>query len=97
MPHTATATAATGTPAALPTDKELVLKVIPMPGDTNVNGDIFGGWVMSQVDLAGCVLPMRLAQGRIDRGSGFFRWLHDESTPVVLGNNIGFYENIFKP
>ena len=43
-------------PATLPTDKELVLKVIPMPADTNGNGDIFGGWVMAQVDLAGSVL-----------------------------------------
>jgi len=50
---------------ALPTDKELVLKVVPMPGDCNANGDIFGGWVMSQVDLAGCVLAMRLAGGRM--------------------------------
>ena len=33
----------------LPTDKELVLKVIPMPADCNANGDIFGGWVMAQV------------------------------------------------
>ena len=46
---------------ALPTDKELVLKVIPMPADTNGNGDIFGGWVMAQVDLAGAVLPARVA------------------------------------
>ena len=44
-------------PTALPTDRELVLKVIPMPGDCNANGDIFGGWVMAQVDLAGAVLP----------------------------------------
>ena len=36
----------------LPTDEELVLKVIPMPADSNANGDIFGGWVMAQVDLA---------------------------------------------
>lgn len=50
---------------ALPTDKELVLKVVPMPGDCNANGDIFGGWVMAQVDLAGSVLPARLAQGRL--------------------------------
>lgn len=57
--------AASSSDVVLPTDKELVLKVIPMPADTNVNGDIFGGWVMSQVDLAGCILPMRLAQGRI--------------------------------
>ena len=52
-------------PAALPTDKELVLKVIPMPADTNGNGDIFGGWVMAQVDLAGSVLPARWIQGRM--------------------------------
>ena len=49
---------------ALPTDKELVLKVIPMPGDCNANGDIFGGWVMAQVDLAGAVIPARYTQGR---------------------------------
>ncbi|HEX5805854.1 MAG TPA: acyl-CoA thioesterase [Macromonas sp.] len=48
-----------------PTDKELVLKVFPMPADTNHNGDIFGGWLMSQVDLAGGVLPMRLVKGKI--------------------------------
>ena len=49
----------------LPTDKELVLKVIPMPADCNANGDIFGGWVMAQVDLAGSVVPARYAQGRM--------------------------------
>ena len=52
-------------PASLPTDKELVLKVIPMPADCNANGDIFGGWVMAQVDLAGSVLPARHVEGRI--------------------------------
>jgi acyl-CoA thioesterase YciA len=50
---------------ALPTDKELVLKVIPMPADSNANGDIFGGWVMAQVDLAGSVIPARYAKGRM--------------------------------
>ncbi len=49
----------------LPTDKELVLKVIPMPGDCNANGDIFGGWVMAQVDLAGSVVPARYVDGRM--------------------------------
>jgi acyl-CoA thioesterase YciA len=49
----------------LPTHKELVLKVIPLPGDSNANGDIFGGWVMAQVDLAGSVLPARHAKGRM--------------------------------
>ena len=49
----------------LPTDEELVLKVIPMPADCNANGDIFGGWVMAQVDLAGAVIPARYAKGRM--------------------------------
>ena len=49
----------------LPTDKELVLKMITMPADVNANGDIFGGWVMAQVDLAGAVLPARHVDGRM--------------------------------
>ena len=52
-------------PAPPPSSKELVLKVIPMPADTNGNGDIFGGWVMAQVDLAGSVLPARVIRGRM--------------------------------
>lgn len=52
-------------PATPPSDKELVLKVIPMPADTNGNGDIFGGWVMAQVDLAGSVIPARIIRGRM--------------------------------
>ncbi|WP_407069285.1 acyl-CoA thioesterase [Leptothrix ochracea] len=54
-----------GDPTGLPTDMNLVLRVMPMPADANPNGDIFGGWIMAQVDLAGAVLPMRLARGRI--------------------------------
>ncbi len=41
------------------------MKVIPMPADCNANGDIFGGWVMAQVDLAGSVIPARYAAGRM--------------------------------
>jgi acyl-CoA thioesterase YciA len=52
-------------PATPPSSKELVLKVIPMPADTNGNGDIFGGWVMAQVDLAGSILPARIIRGRM--------------------------------
>jgi acyl-CoA thioesterase YciA len=51
--------------SCVPSDMELVLKVIPMPADCNANGDIFGGWVMAQVDLAGSVLPARHVQGRM--------------------------------
>ena len=56
---------AAGANVNLPADRELVLKVIPMPSDCNVNGDIFGGWVMSHVDLAGAVLPARYVDGRM--------------------------------
>lgn len=49
----------------LPLDEQLVLKVIPMPRDCNINGDIFGGWVMAQVDLAGAVAAAPYAKGRM--------------------------------
>ncbi|MDR3371540.1 acyl-CoA thioesterase [Rhodoferax sp.] len=49
----------------LPTDEKLVLKVIPMPRDVNANGDIFGGWVMAQVDMAGAVIAATVAGGRM--------------------------------
>ena len=78
-------------PAALPTDKELVLKVIPMPADTNGNGDIFGGWVMAQVDLAGSVLPARLAQGRMATVAvNEFIFRH----PVRVGDILSLYASV---
>ncbi|MDR2990790.1 MAG: acyl-CoA thioesterase [Burkholderiaceae bacterium] len=49
----------------LPADHTLVLKVMPRPADANINGDIFGGWVMSWVDMAGGVLPARHTLGRM--------------------------------
>jgi acyl-CoA thioesterase YciA len=54
-----------GPKVELPTDKELVLKVVPMPADCNANGDIFGGWVMAQVDIAGSIIPARYTRGRM--------------------------------
>ena len=52
-------------PPRLPDGSDLVMRVMPLPADTNSNGDIFGGWLMAQVDLAGAVLPVRIAKGRI--------------------------------
>ena len=52
-------------PPSLSDGSQLVLRVLPLPADVNPNGDIFGGWIMAQVDLAGAVLPMRIAKGRI--------------------------------
>ncbi len=48
----------------LPSEKQPVLRIIPMPADTNAHGTIFGGWVMAQVDLAGSVAAYERAQGR---------------------------------
>ncbi|MCX9472835.1 acyl-CoA thioester hydrolase YciA [Vibrio cholerae] len=44
---------------------QLLLRTLAMPADTNANGDIFGGWIMSQLDLAGGILAKELSCGRI--------------------------------
>ncbi|WP_180682803.1 acyl-CoA thioesterase [Tepidicella baoligensis] len=74
-----------------PTDKTLVLKVIPMPADCNANGDIFGGWVMAQVDLAGSVLPARVAQGRLATVA-VNQFIFKQ--PVRVGDILSFYSSI---
>jgi acyl-CoA thioesterase YciA len=78
-------------PAASPSDKELVLKVIPMPADTNGNGDIFGGGVMAQVDLAGSVLPARLIRGRMATVA-VKEFIFKQ--PVRVGDILSFYSSI---
>ena len=49
----------------LPEEKQPALRVVPMPADANQHGDIFGGWIMSQVDIAGGTVAARLARGRV--------------------------------
>lgn len=44
---------------------EITIQTLAMPADTNANGDIFGGWLVSQMDLAAGVLAKKLAQGRV--------------------------------
>jgi len=77
--------------SSLPTDRELVLKVIPMPADCNANGDIFGGWVMAQVDLAGSVLPARVVGGRIATVA-VKEFIFKQ--PVRVGDLLSFYAHI---
>jgi acyl-CoA thioesterase YciA len=87
--HTAPSTA----PLALPTDRDLVMRVMPMPADANANGDIFGGWIMAQVDLAGAVLPARLAKGRIATvavNEFVFK------QPVSIGDLLSFYAEVVR-
>ena len=50
---------------ALPAGKIPALRVVPMPADSNHNGDIFGGWIMAQVDVAGGTVAGRVARGRV--------------------------------
>lgn len=67
---------------------ELSLQTIAMPADANFNGDIFGGWLVSQMDLAGAVFAQRLARGRVATvaidGMSFLR-------PVPIGSVISCY------
>lgn len=75
----------------LPTDQELVLKVVPMPADCNANGDIFGGWVMAQVDVAGSILPARYVPARMATvavNEFIFK------QPVRVGDILSFFAKI---
>jgi acyl-CoA thioesterase YciA len=78
-------------PTALPADKELALRVIPMPSDANFNGDIFGGWIMAQVDLAGSVLPVRIAKGRVTTVA-VNQFIFKQ--PVSVGDLLSFYSTV---
>ena len=78
-------------PVSLPQDRELVLRVMPMPADANANGDIFGGWIMAQVDLAGAVLPARIARGRIATVA-VNQFVFKQ--PVSVGDLLSFYARV---
>lgn len=78
-------------PAQLPDGAELVMRVMPMPADTNPNGDIFGGWLMARVDQAGAVLPARIARGRIATVA-VNQFLFKQ--PVSVGDLLSFYARV---
>jgi acyl-CoA thioesterase YciA len=78
-------------PPRLPDGAELVMRVMPLPADTNGNGDIFGGWLMAQVDLAGAVLPMRIARGRIATVA-VNQFLFKQA--VSVGDLLSFYARV---
>jgi acyl-CoA thioesterase YciA len=74
-----------------PDERDLAIRVMAMPADTNASGDIFGGWLMSQVDIAGSIVARRRAQGRIATvavDSFQFR------SPVFVGDVISCYAKI---
>ena len=78
-------------PPTLTDGSQLVLRVMPLPADVNANGDIFGGWIMAQVDLAGAVLPARIAKGRIATVA-VNQFIFKQ--PVSLGDLLSFYARI---
>jgi acyl-CoA thioesterase YciA len=78
---------------ALPEGKVPQLRVMPMPADANVHGDVFGGWIMAQVDIAGSLPAVRRANGRVATvavNSFVFK------QPVFVGDLLSFYADVVK-
>ena len=75
-------------PEGMPT-----LRVMPMPSDANIHGDVFGGWIMAQVDIAGALPAVRRANGRVGTvavNSFVFK------QSVFVGDLLSFYAKIVK-
>ena len=78
---------------ALPADRQPVLRIVPMPADTNAHGTIFGGWVMAQVDIAGSIPAWERAAGPVVTvavNSFIFK------EPVFVGDIVSFYAKVLK-
>jgi len=70
---------------------ELVLRTVPQPGDINANGHIFGGWVLSQMDIAGGILASREAQGPVATVAiETMKFI----SPILLHDIVSLYANI---
>jgi acyl-CoA thioesterase YciA len=77
----------------VPPDREPVLRVVPMPSDANFSGDIFGGWIMSQVDIAGSIVALKRARGRVATvavNSFVFK------KPVLVGDLVSLYGEVVR-
>jgi len=77
----------------LPKNRLPALRVVPMPADANHNGDIFGGWIMAQVDVAGGTVAGRVARGRVATvavNAFVFK------QPVQIGDVLSFYAEVVK-
>ena len=77
----------------LPAGKQPTLRVLPMPADANHYGDIFGGWIMAQADIAGSIPATKRARGRVATvavNSFVFK------QPVMVGDLVSFYAHIVR-
>jgi len=79
-------------PLVLPSE-DPVLRVIPMPADANQHGDVFGGWIMAQVDLGGSVAAVRRAQGRVATVA-VTSFVFKEA--VLVGDLLSFYARVIR-
>ena len=74
-------------------NETVLTKTVAMPADTNPNGDIFGGWLLSQMDVAGGILAKKIAKGRVAtvaiEGMKFL-------LPVKVGDTVTCYGSILK-
>ncbi len=69
-------------------DRDPALRVTPLPADVNIHGDVFGGWIMSQADIAGAIVAERTAQGRVVTVAvNEFVFKHR----VAIGDLVSFY------
>lgn len=78
---------------SLPPGRQPALRVMPMPADTNPSGNIFGGWIMAHVDVAGALPAVRHASGRVATvavNSFEFR------QPVFVGDIVSFYADVVR-
>lgn len=72
-------------------DRIPTLRVVPMPADVNANGDVFGGWIMSQADIAGAMVAMQRARGRVTTvavNSFVFK------QPLSVGDVVSIYAKV---
>jgi acyl-CoA thioesterase YciA len=77
----------------IPKGKTPALRVVPMPADANQHGDIFGGWVMSQVDIAGGTVAARLARGRVATVA-VKEFVFKQ--PVQIGDVLSFFVEVLR-
>jgi acyl-CoA thioesterase YciA len=77
----------------LPPDRQPTTRMLTMPSDTNAAGDIFGGWIMSQVDIAGSVVAHRRANGRVVTVAVNSFQFHQ---PVYVGDLISCYADVVR-
>jgi len=75
----------------LPEDKQPAIRVMPMPADANQNGDIFGGWIMAQVDIAGGTAAGKIARGRVATVA-VKEFVFKQ--PVQVGDLVSFYVDV---